>query len=552
MRLSHLRIFTNARVITLDRNRNTAEAVLVVGNRIAAVGSDRQLRDQAPGAEVIDLGGKTLFPGFIEPHSHVIGYGLVESRAATFYNRNLAPIRSREEMLELVSEEARDRGKGEWITGRGFALDWWEEPKLLTKDELDRVAPDNPVWLNDLGGHILMTNSEALRLANINKDTPEPSNGHIRRDSSGEPNGILNDNAQMPVFDQTPLPTPQELLQAARVATNNMVSMGITSVSHIRNFFPGGYTGDQHRPFIELERMGELPLRVWLMVEAYRHIGLEGDYEHLNSLTSLGQVTGFGGRVKVGPIKIISDGWLDSRTSANYDPYADAPETNGIMYRPPHDYKELVWRAHKAGFQLAIHCDGLRSTDIILDAYENALQRLPRENHRHRLEHVPLLTDAQIDRISKLGLSVCTVPSYRMEPWYKDMIRRAYGPEKSKLALRYRSLQQAGVHVFGGSDCHPCVEDWLHPLGQIYLNSVEGPLDTSEKFSREEAVSMFTTKPAFASFEEDDKGSIEPGKLADLVVLSDNPLVVPGEDLRSITVEMTIVDGEVVFRREKS
>ena len=551
MKAKHLSILTNGRVITLDKKKTTAEAVLIAGNRIAAIGSDSQMRALAGGAEVIDLDGKVLFPGFIEPHSHVLGYGLVESRAAIFYNRNLAGTRSREEMLEIVAEEANLRSKGEWITGRGFALSYWEEPKLLTRDELDKVAPDNPVFLNDLGGHITMTNSFALEAAGYTKDTPDPPNGHLQRDESGELNGILNDQAQLHLYDKVPLPTPEQFLEAARVATNNMARMGITTVHHLRNMLPGGYQANQHLPFMELERRGELPVRVWLMCEAYRHIGLEGDYQHIEALADLGQKTGFGGKVKVGCIKVISDGWLDARTSANYEEYADTPGEKGYMWRPEGDYFELVRRAHENGLQLAIHCDGQRATDVILDAYEKVLDLLPAQGHRHRLEHVPLLSDAQMERIAKLGLSVCTVPSYRLTSWYKEMICRAYGDNKAKsLGLRYRSLMQAGVHVFGGSDCHPCQEDWLRPLGQIHLNSVEGPLNDDEKFSREEAVAMFTTSAAAGSFEEDMKGSIEVGKLADLVVLSDDPLEVPGDTLKSISVDMTMVDGEIVYRRQ--
>ncbi|MFQ5744762.1 MAG: amidohydrolase [Acidobacteriota bacterium] len=548
-------MFTNTRVVTLDPHQPTGEAVLVAGERIAAVGAEKQLQQLAPVAEVVDLGGKVLFPGFIEPHSHVMGYGLAESRAAVFYNRNLAPVRGREELLQLIREETIEREKqqkkGEWITGRGYAVDRWPDRSLLTRQELDEVAPDNPVALNDLGGHLLLCNSRALELGGVDRATPDRANGVIVRDDSGAPSGPLKDGAMLPVFSKIPRPTDAQCLEAARVAVTNMARLGITTVHHIRNWLPGGYGPEQIWPFVVLEWRGELPIRVWLMVEAYQNIAQVGDYKHVDALESLGLRTGFGHRVKVGPVKIIVDGWLDTRTSANYEPYADAVEMRGYTWREdPDDYKELVWRAHRAGFQLAIHCDGLRSTDIILDAYEEALRRLPRTDHRHRFEHLPVLTDEQIERIAALGASVCTVPSYRMEPWYKEMIVRAYGEERARrLAQRYRSLKQAGVHVFGGSDCHPCEEKWLSPLGQIHLYSVEGPLDEAEKFSREEAVRMFTTEAAKASFEEDDKGKIVAGALADMVVLSGDPLTVPDDDLLKIRVECTLVGGETVYRR---
>lgn len=545
----YLKIFVADRVVTLDPERPDAEAVLVAGDRIAALGSADHLRGMAPDATTVALPGAVMYPGFIEPHSHVIGYGLVESRAATFYHRNLAPITSHEQMLDLVSDEVKSKDEGDWITGRGYAISRWENEIILTRDELDRVAPDNPVALNDLGGHVTMTNSPALRLAGINRDTPDTPNGEILRDERGEPNGILHDHAQFSVFSAIPLPTDDELLEAGRVAVNNMARMGITMVAQIRNGLPGGYGPEQHRPFFELERRGELPIRVWLMVEAYRNIGDPDDFVYLDALAALGQPTGFGGKVRVGPIKVISDGWMDSRTSANYEPYADTPESRGLMYREPDAYRELVWRAHRHGYQLAIHCDGQRSTDVILDAYEEALQRMPRADHRHRLEHVPILSDQQIQRIRDLELLVCSVPSYRMNPWYKEMISRAYGPERTPLTLRYRSLRDAGVHVFGGSDCHPCEEEWLHPIGQMYLNAVEGPPNPSERITRAEAVRMFTTDAAYASFDEDRKGTITPGKWADLTILSDDPLTVSDDALRNISVQMTVVGGEIVFQK---
>ncbi len=551
MEATRLTVYTNSRVVTLDPERPVAEAVLVGGGRILEVGSDAGIREMAPASRVVDLGGDVLFPGFIEPHAHVMGYGLAESRAALFYNRNLAPITSREEILDVVRQEASCRPRGEWITGRGFSVDRWPDRSAPDRWELDRVAPDNPVALNDLGGHLLLCNSLALELGGVTKDSPEPNNGVLGRDAAGEPDGRLIDGAMLPVFGKVPTPSDDEMRKAARVAVQNMAAMGITTVHHIRNWLPNGYGPEQIWPFVEMEQDGTLPIRVWLMVEGYENIAQVGDYLHVDRLRALGQRTGFGDRVKIGPVKVIVDGWLDTRSSANYEPYADAPHLRGYCWREedPSDYAELVWRAHEAGFQLAIHCDGLRATDIILDAYEEAFRRQPRDDHRHRLEHIPIVTDEQIERIARLGLSVCTVPSYRMEPWYKEMICRAYGDEKAhRLTLRYRELKQAGVHVFGGSDCHPCEPQWLAPLGQIYLYSVEGPLNPANRFSREEAVGMFTTEAAKASFEEHDKGRIRPGALADLVVLSADPLTAPDAELKDIEVRRTIVGGDTVFR----
>ena len=550
MGAKHLIAFRNGRVVTLDARNTMAEAVLVAGNRIAAIGSDIGIAAMAPAAEVVDLAGRVLFPGFIECHAHVMGYGLVESRASLFMNLNLAPVRSRRDLLDMVADEARGRPAGEWIMGRGFPLWTWDDPALPTLAELDRAAPGNPLFLIDMSGHVDVTNSLGLAAMGYTAATPDPANGRIERDASGNPTGVLKDGAALPLYDHVPLPTAGEYLDAVRVAAANLVGMGVTTVHTLRNALPGGYRSDQYRPFMELAQRGELPLTVRLLVEAYRNIGREGDDEHLRALTGLGLRTGFGDRVVIGGVKILSDGSLDSRTSCHYEDFADAPGERGYMWRPPGDYAAMIRHAHGHGLQIAVHCNGERSTDVILDAFEDALEACPRADHRHRLEHVPLLSDNQIERIRRLGLAVCAAPSFRFEPRFKEMMVHLFGETRVReKAFRYRTLAEAGVPVFGGSDCHPCIPRWINPLGQIRLVSEEGPFDASERFGREQAVRMWTSEAARAGFEEASKGSIEVGKRADLVVLSGNPLEVPGAALENIRVDLTMVDGEIVHDR---
>jgi predicted amidohydrolase YtcJ len=548
---NHLIAFRGGRVVTLDARNTVAQAVLVAGNRIAAVGTDAEVAAMAPAAEKIDLAGRVLFPGFIECHAHVMGYGLVESRASLFMNLNLAPVRSRRDLLDMVADEARGRPAGEWIMGRGFPLWTWDDPALPTRAELDRAAPGNPLFLTDMSGHVDVTNSLGLAAVGYTAATPDPANGRIERDASGNPTGVLKDGAALPLYDHVPLPTTDEYREAVRVAVANLAAMGITTVHTLRNALPGGYRSDQYRPFLELAGRGEMPINVRLLVEAYRHIGRQGDDEHLRSLSGLGLRTGFGGRVVIGGVKILSDGSLDSRTSCHYEDFADAPGEKGLLWRPPTDYAAMIRHAHEHGLQIAVHCNGERSTDVILDAFEDALEACPRADHRHRLEHVPLLSDLQIERIRRLGLAVCAAPNFRFEPRFKEMMIRLFGEARVReKAFRYRTLAEAGVSVFGGSDCHPCIPEWINPLGQIRLVGEEGPFHASERFGREQAVRMWTTEAARAGFEETRKGSIEAGKLADLIVLSGNPLEVAGDALGNIRVHMTMVDGEIVHRRE--
>lgn len=545
-------VYLNGRVVTLDATGRRAQAIAIFGDKIAAVGSNEEVRALVDDAtQVIDLDGKAVYPGFIEPHAHLTGLGLALSGVAQFYNTNLAHCGTKADLFDLVADRVRDKVKGEWVTGRGFAYDRWPEAErsLPTRAQLDKVAPDHPVALNSLGGHILLCNSRALELAGIHAATAQPSNGVIYKDpDSGEPTGVLLDGGMIPVFAAIPAPTAEEMLVACRAAVEKAASLGLTGVHTIRNALPNGYGRDQLWPFFELERRGELTCRIWLMIEAYEHPFKAHDRKHVEALSSLGFSTGFGSDyVKIGPVKIISDGWLDARTAAQYAPYADDPSMSGYMWRSADDYAEMMSKAHTAGFQIAVHADGAKAADVILDVYEATLERFPRKNHRHRLEHVPLLTDEAIDRIARLGLLVCTVPSYRRLSWYKSMIARRLGPERTRQALRYRTLMKKGVVVFGGSDCHPCEDEWISPLGQISLHAVEEAFEPEERFTVEEAVKMFTVNAAYASFEEDRRGTIEPGKWADLTVLSEDLLAIRPGRIREVKVERTVLGGRVVY-----
>lgn len=319
IRIKGLRAYTNGHVVTLDSNNPTSEAILVGGGDILGLGSNEQIHDMAPHADVFDLDGATVLPGFIESHSHLIGLGLTRARSAIFYNMDLAPVISREDMLDLVADEVRQRPIGEWVTGRGFAYDRWPEKRLLTADELDHVSPDHPVALNSLGGHIMMTNHLALQRADIDQDFVAPGNGTIKKDArTGQPTGILHDAGMFSVINAIPTPSESELLTAARAAVELLVRLGFTQAHHIRNILPGGYGPEQLRPFVRLNDNGELPLRLRFLTEAYISMGKVGDYTYIDALRRLGQTAGFGGRIKYGSIKVVSDGWLDARSGAQY------------------------------------------------------------------------------------------------------------------------------------------------------------------------------------------------------------------------------------------
>lgn len=543
-----LTLYHNGKVITMDDQNPQSEAVLVAGGRIVAVGRETELTALAPTAQRVNLNGNVLFPGFIEPHSHMYGYGLTKGRTATLYNLNTAYAPTRDDVLQLVADEAALRAPGEWISGRGHLNDMWPDPRFITRDELDRVAPNNPVSLNSVGGDLYFVNSKALELAGITKYSHSNYNGEVYKDpATGEPNGVISDTAAFPINALIPTPTMEEGIEAVRAAAQAMLSMGITTVAHIRSILPNGYGPEQIRPFFELAARGELGIRVRLLMEAYANIATEGDYTYLEAAEAIGLISNVGDQVKLGAIKVIADGWLEGHGSALYEPYSDRPDRFGFFWRPERDYAKIIKKGHDAGFQMAVHCDGPRSIDLICDAFEAALKDNPREDHRHRIEHAPMLNDAQIERIARLGLIVTATPTYRFEPWHKEMMLRRYGDKRAPQLMRYKSLIEAGVTVTGGSDCHPGQDEWLDPISQIHFHSVEGPINASEKLSRRQAVELFTTKAAYANFGEQSSGQIRPGDIADLVILTGDPLTASDNDLKSIKVLTTIVGGEVQY-----
>jgi len=274
----------------------------------------------------------------------------------------------------------------------------------------------------------------------------------------------------------------------------------------------------------------------------------EGEYTNLEALAGLGMVTGFGNdMIKLGPLKVISDGWQCSRTGLLQRPYSNDPGNLGLAYREVQDYEHLVRFAHKAGLAVAIHTDGDGSAERIIGIYERVLDGQP-NSLRHRLEHARVLSDAQVERVVKLGLVVCAAPvGYSREPWYYQMMCDNVGKDRKHRLLRHKELMDKGCVVCGGSDCHPGIDRWISPLAAIQFLTTSGPRE--QRFTVDEAVKVYTINGAYAFFDEDKLGSIARGKLADLVVLNRDLTAIPKEEIGDILVELTMVDGRVVYQR---
>ncbi|MEX2704517.1 MAG: amidohydrolase [Candidatus Freyrarchaeum guaymaensis] len=524
----------NGNVITLDSSNPRAEAVAIRDGKIIGVGSRDEVKSLFVDEEVrlIDLDGGTVLPGFTDCHIHLLGYGLMLNML------DLRGVKSIAEIKERLRKEAERRPGGSWIVGHGWDDSLLAEGRLPTRWDLDEAAPDNPTSLMRVCGHITCVNSKALELANITAETESPPGGQIDKDpETGEPTGILREAAGFMILGMVSL-REEDYVLALRAACEYAVSRGLTSV-HCMPLIEQDQS-IQGRVFQILLMRGELPLRVYLNIPE----------SSLQSLVDLGFYTGFGGsKLKIGAIKVILDGSLGGRTAAMLEPFSDDPENRGILLYDEEKLREIVKTAHGADCQLAIHCIGDRALKIALDAIEEALKEKPKRDHRHRIEHASVLSEELIERMRKLGVVASVQPPFIVSdaPWMFNRV----GEERARYVYPFKTLLEKGIKLAAGSDCP--VED-MDPLKgiQAAVSREVNPEYTfvpEQRVSVEQAIRMYTIDAAYASFEEKVKGSIEVGKLADLVVLSDNPLSVPVDKIGEIEVKMTIVGGEIVYSK---
>ena len=499
------------------------DSVAVIdGDRIVAVG--RRGEVAVPGdAEVIDASGRTVLPGLIDAHTHFLWMGVAMIRQV-----DLSGAASLSDAVELVRARVAATPEGEWVMGRGWDESRWAERRYITKEDLAPLSPHHPLMLTRVCGHLITLNSKALELAGITRETPDPPGGRIDRGPDGEPTGILRDARHL-VEEVIPPVTEEVALEGLRRACERALSLGCTGIhdAGLDAFGIGIYQS-------ALER-GLLKVRASLMMAD----------PVFKAAADLVVRTGFGNEMlRLGPAKLFIDGSIGARTAALFEPYADDPSTKGLVMMTPEELTERVRAAHRHGLQVAVHAIGDRGIEHALNAVEEALREAPRKGHRHRIEHCEVPTAYQIERMRELGIVASVQPNFVGE-WSgpEGLYEARLGARRLRRNNPYRLLLDEGVRVAFGSDCMP-----FNPLYGIW-SAVNHPIRAS-RITLEEAVRCYTLDAAYASFEEDLKGSVEPGKLADITILDGDLTETPADQIRDVPVYMTIVGGKILHRRE--
>lgn len=531
-------IFTNGSVVTVDEGDRISEAVAVVGNRISLIGSSKDVGKSAgPNTEIIDLAGRSLLPGFIDAHCHPGSYGA----GKRYIPCGAKDIGSIEDMKKAVAERAKTASEEEWIVGRGYNQTQLDEYRHPTRWDLDEAAPNHKVCIFRTCGHVLVVNSAALRKVGYDRDTPDPEGGKIARDAQGELTGVLYESARVPFWKATFSSLP-ELEKSTPLMNEDFLRCGITSAHDA-----SGRNPNELRAYQKGVEDG------WQKVRLYVMARISGDIEVGRHFLKTGLVTGFGNeRLRLGPIKLMIDGSVGGASAAVRTAYPGDPDNYGITYMSQAELDKQVWESHKAGFQVGIHAIGDKGVEMVLDAFEKALEKYPRKNHRHRIEHCGLLDDILMDRIKKLQLlPVLGVPFlYELGDYYIDIL----GKDRLSCMYPQRSLLERGILAPLSSDAPVIDPNPLHGIYSAVTRKTKSgqTISPTENVNIMQAIRSYTRYGAYASFEETIKGSIETGKLADLVVLSDNILEKSPEEILDINVEMTLVDGEIVYQRKGS
>ena len=526
-------IITNAKIWTVDKTRPQAESLAVLRDRIVAVGSAAEVDAwHGPQTKISDAQGKLLLPGFNDAHVHFVDGG--DHLQAV----QLKDADSPEEFARRIGQRAKTTPKGEWIIGGDWDEQRWSPPNLPAKELVDPVTPNTPVWVNRYDGHESLANSVTLRLANITAKTPDPPGGQIVRDAQGNPTGVLRDAAQDLVFKIMPPMSHAHRLRAIRQALEHAASLGVTSIQDMNPPYA------DVAAYAELQEQGALTLRIYVAP-------METNWKDQAKIgLRHAQGTPF---LRMGAVKGYADGSLGSETAYFFDSYTDAPNTRGLLsdeMHPPSAMRQRLQGADAAGLQLCVHAIGDQGISMILDIFEQIEKANGKRDRRWRIEHSQHLAAKDFVRYAQLGVIASVQPYHAIDDgrWAEKRI----GPDRIKRTYAFRTLLNSGVRLAFGTDWYVAP---LSPVWGIYAAVTRATLDgknpsgwvPEQKLTVAEAVEAYTIGSAYAEFQEKEKGSITPGKLADFVVLSDDIFKIPPAAIKNVKVEATFLGGKVVY-----
>jgi len=525
-------VIRNAKIWTVDKSHPNAQAVAVLGDRIVAVGSNDDVKVwQGARTKVIDAAGKLLLPGFNDSHVHFVDGGLALDSV------QLNDATSAQEFTRRITERAKLTPKGEWITGGDWDETKWNPARMPTKELIDPATPDTPVFVSRYDGHMALANSLTLRLAGITAQTPDPPGGVIVHDAQGNPTGALKDAAMDYVYKIAPPLSHDRRVKAVKRALAHAASLGVTSVQHMNPEYADIAVYD------ELLQGGELTARIYAapLITA------------VDDQVKIGIRHAFGGPfLRIGALKAYADGSLGSGTAYFFEPFSNQPDNHGLLSDEMHPVslmQDRMLRADAAGLQICTHAIGDQGISIILDLYSAIVKAHGETDRRFRIEHAQHMAAKDFDRFAQLRVIASMQPYHAIDDgrWAEERI----GHERASRTYAFRTFVEHGVRLAFGTDWNVAP---LNPMLGVYAAVTRATLDgknpggwfPEQKLTVAEAIEAYTMGSAFAEFQENEKGSITPGKLADMVLLSDDIFTIDPAKIREVTTLTTIVGGKMV------
>ena len=537
------KIFINSKIYTMDEDRNIYEALGVNRNKIEALGSNSEillLKDS--NTEIIDLKGKTVVPGFNDSHMHLLNYGYSLRQVNLIGTDSAEEINER--VKEFISKEQIEKGK--WIRGRGWNQDYFKDEKRFpTKYDLDKISTEYPIIVTRICGHVGVINSKALEILNIDKDTPQFEGGQFDLDHNGEPVGIFREMALTAVYNFIPEPSLAEVKHMMEIAITEMNKQGITSVgTDDFESLPGKNYDLVIKAYNELKFENKLNVRIYEQC-------LIPDIDKLEEFFGKGYKTGFGDEfLKIGPLKLLVDGSLGARTAALIKPYEDEKDNYGITLLNQEELDRLVSLSSEYNTHIIIHAIGDRAMYMAFESIEKELTKNPKKDHRHGIVHCQITDEALINKFKELDVVAYIQPIFLDYDW--NMVKKRVGEDREKTSYNWKGMVDKRVKIACGSDAPVETFNVLYGIYEAVTRKdltgrpKEGWLK-DQALTVDEALYGYTMGGAFSSFEEDIKGSIKIGKLADIVVLSEDIFTIDSDDIKNIKIEKTIFNGNIIY-----